>query len=43
MWGNYTKNSNFNYGTIQFGSQANELFGDSSADQRAIKNGYFHK
>ncbi len=44
MWGNWMGTNGFNYGSVKFGSQANELGRDSAGDQRAIKNGYnFYK
>lgn len=39
MWGRAMRLSGFSYGEIRGGSQLNEGFGDSEADQRAIKNG----
>ncbi|WP_282079950.1 DUF6443 domain-containing protein [Aquimarina algiphila] len=39
MWGRAMGMSGFSYSEIRFGSQANELFRDSAADQKAIKNG----
>ncbi|NHN28161.1 type IV secretion protein Rhs [Flavobacterium jejuense] len=46
MWGNWMGMNGFSYGSIQFGSNANETFSgfDSKEDQRAIKNGFnFYK
>ncbi|MFB9065819.1 RHS repeat domain-containing protein [Flavobacterium branchiarum] len=40
MWGNWMGMNGFNYSSLRFGSQANELFQDSIEDQRAIKNGF---
>ena len=40
MWGRAMRFSGFSYGEVRFGSQANETFNDSEADQRAIKNGF---
>jgi hypothetical protein len=40
MWGNWMKFSQFSYQEARIGSQANERFDDSPADQRAIKNGF---
>lgn len=40
MWGNWMGMNGFNYGSIKFGSQTNELGKDSPEDQRAIKNGF---
>lgn len=40
MWGNWMYMNGFSYGSIQFGSQLNELGRDSKEDQRAIKNEY---
>lgn len=46
MWGNWMGMNGFSYGSIKFGSNANETFNgfDSKEDQRAIKNGFnFYK
>lgn len=40
MWGAAMGLSFFSYPEVKAGSQANEYFNDSVADQRAIKNGY---
>jgi len=40
MWGAWMQSSEFDYSTAQFGSQLNEAFGDSDADQRAISRGF---
>ena len=40
MWGTAMKASGFSYWEARFGSQANEFFMDSSADQRAIRNAF---
>ena len=40
MWGRAMSLSGFTSGEARFGSQANELFRDKDADQRAIKNGF---
>jgi RHS repeat-associated protein len=40
MWGNWMKANKYNYFITKKASQANELGGDSEADQRAIKNGF---
>ncbi|PQJ80278.1 DUF6443 domain-containing protein [Polaribacter porphyrae] len=43
MWGRAMGISGFSYGEIKFGSQANEVFTDTAADQKAIKNGFNSK
>ena len=43
MWGRAMRMSGFSYGEIRFGSQVNEAFTDTNADQRAIKNGFNSK
>ena len=43
LWGGWMHKNGFSYGAAEFGSLANELFGDSDSDQRAIKNGYNFK
>jgi RHS repeat-associated protein len=40
MWANWMGTNGFSYRSLRFGSEANELFTDSAADQRAIKNGF---
>ena len=40
MWGRAIGMSGFSYGEVRAGSQLNETFRDSEADQRAIKNGF---
>ncbi|PKV52452.1 RHS repeat-associated protein [Aquimarina sp. MAR_2010_214] len=40
MWGKAMGMSGFSYGEVRIGSQANETFRDSKADQRAIKKGF---
>ena len=40
MWGYWMRNSLFTYQEARLGSQANEGFEDSEADQRAIKNAF---
>ena len=39
MWGNWMKFSQFSSMETKLGSEKNENFQDSSADQNAIKNG----
>jgi|GEM_PF-1931933 len=41
MWGKAMRMSGFSYWEVKHGSQLNEAYGDSEADQRAIKNGYY--
>lgn len=40
MWGYWMRSSLFTYPEARFGSQANEMFRDSEADQRAIRNAF---
>lgn len=40
MWGAWGNARGHSYGTLKAGSQANELWQDSNADQQTIKNGY---
>ena len=42
MWGSWMNYSGYDYSTAQFGSQLNESFFDSDADQSAIRAGYFY-
>ena len=42
LWGQAMERLGFNYGTAEFGAEANEWFQDSDADQRAIKSGFFY-
>ena len=42
MWGAWMNFSGFEYITAKIGSQLNELFNDTNADQRAIRAGYHH-
>ncbi len=41
MWGRAMRLSGFSYFEVKNGSELNELYFDSKADQRAIKNGYY--
>ena len=43
LWGQAMKRLGFDYSSALAGSQINEKLGDSEADQRAIKSGYFKK
>lgn len=40
MWGSWMRYSKFTYQEAKIGSQLNERFNDSEADQRAIHNAY---
>ncbi|ACU62082.1 DUF6443 domain-containing protein [Chitinophaga pinensis] len=43
LWGNSMQRMGFGYFSAKFGSQANELFGDTKADQQAIRKGFHYK
>ncbi len=41
MWARAMSISGFPYHEVKVGSEANEVFSDSDADQRAIKKGFY--
>jgi RHS repeat-associated protein len=43
LWGQGMSRLGFDYSSAQIGSQSNESFKDSKADQRAIRSGFHHK